>query len=177
MSQRSQSALTIFSNPLQFQNQTNAILKIKEMVCFSYFNFPIHFLAQRKYKRSFNSHTRRSGSMFQQSLQSYHLLRFLVAVPLCSDQKMQLTESCFGHRWSRSRTTKNVTPAMLYSEHVRKELKAFNAYNKKMTKAAALGKKVNLREVQPVKFSHNSQRQKSLCSNKELPKKFLMVTL
>jgi hypothetical protein len=41
---------------------------------------------------------------------------------------------------------------MLYSEHVRKERKAYNAYNKKVLKAAALGKKVNLREVQPVKL-------------------------
>ena len=41
---------------------------------------------------------------------------------------------------------------MLYSEHVRKERKAFNAYNKKMTKAAALGKKLNLRKVNPVKL-------------------------
>ena len=41
---------------------------------------------------------------------------------------------------------------MLYSEHVRKERKAFNAYNKKMTKAAALGKKLNLRKVKPVKL-------------------------
>ena len=58
----------------------------------------------------------------------------------------------FEPTWSRSRTTKNVTPAMLYSEHVRKERKAYKAYNKKVVTAAALRKKVNLREVQPVKL-------------------------
>jgi hypothetical protein len=83
--------------------------------------------------------------MFLHFLQSYRLRRFNAAAPLCSDQKMQLTESCFGHTWSRSRTNKNVTPAMLYIEHVRKERKAYNAYNKKILRAAALGRKANLR--------------------------------
>ena len=153
MSQRSQSVLTIYTYPLQDQNQTNAILKIKEMVCFSYLKFPYSFSGPKKIRTFIqfsDSPVREYVPTIAPVIPSASLSR-CSAPPLIPEEAVGRVV-LFGHTWSRSRTTKNVTPAMLYSEHVRKERKAYKAYNKKVLKAAALGKKANLREVQPVKL-------------------------
>ena len=68
---------------------------------------------------------------------------------------------------------------MLYKEHVRKERKAFNAYNKKMKKAVEQGKKPNLRKVQKVKLWSQLKPQEKLVfqqrADEEIPYDYFVI--
>ena len=86
----------------------------------------------------------------------------------------------FGHTWCRNRTTKNVTAAKLYQDHVRKERTAFNAYNKKMKNAPGKKKKnLNLRKVNKVKlFSELSKAEQAIFeqrANEEIPYTYFVI--